>query len=294
VTERLCIDCGKAIVGRSLRCEECKANVRRERDRIANRGKHVAPPRSCKDCGKPIGKYVHRCPECERQDRIAQKRVRREAAQAERKCRSCGGPIEKYRKRCHKSVRDAKRARDRRWIEENRERVRENAKASRRRNYHPEKQREKNQRYRRKPGVRERLNRQSRDTKILRTYGLTPEQYAEMTTGTCPICGKQGKLVLDHCHDTGIARGGLCAACNTGIGYFHDDPERMRRAASYLETSRATLFKTVRNQLFDQLCDLVREARVRDEDATLAHSSDPGSSRTPGLAAGRAAYGPPS
>ena len=53
----------------------------------------------------------------------------------------------------------------------------------------------------------------------------------------CAICGRKSEnlLTVDHDHTTGIIRGLLCKACNTGLGYFHDDPDSLRKAASYLE-----------------------------------------------------------
>lgn len=59
----------------------------------------------------------------------------------------------------------------------------------------------------------------------------------------CAICkrpethyrtGRIRKLSLDHDHDSGHARGFLCAICNTGLSHFGDDPARLRRAARYL------------------------------------------------------------
>jgi hypothetical protein len=73
-------------------------------------------------------------------------------------------------------------------------------------------------------------------------YGLTPEQVALLLaaqSGRCAICKsdkprhKHGWFV-DHDHSTGIARGVLCGACNSGIGFFYDSVESLRNAIDYL------------------------------------------------------------
>ena len=63
----------------------------------------------------------------------------------------------------------------------------------------------------------------------------------------CPICnrtidqiGRKGQKrlqnwVLDHCHETETFRGWLCHHCNTGLGAFKDDVNRVRQAAQYLQ-----------------------------------------------------------
>lgn len=74
----------------------------------------------------------------------------------------------------------------------------------------------------------------------LKEYGLTQEDYDEMNASqgnVCAICGGSSNkpLSIDHCHDTQHIRGLLCTGCNTGLGRFEDDIERLRAAADYLE-----------------------------------------------------------
>lgn len=75
-------------------------------------------------------------------------------------------------------------------------------------------------------------------------YGMTIEDYDLMLAnqgGRCAICesgdsGRKGaRFAIDHNHETGVIRGLLCRACNTGLGLLNDDPERIRNAAKYLE-----------------------------------------------------------
>ena len=42
------------------------------------------------------------------------------------------------------------------------------------------------------------------------------------------------RLVIDHCHDTGVFRGLLCAHCNAGLGYFEDNIDWMDEAIRYV------------------------------------------------------------
>ncbi len=83
-------------------------------------------------------------------------------------------------------------------------------------------------------------------------YGLSLSAYAAMLIaqdGRCKICRDlpQGQsLAVDHDHDCCPAyasqkitcgkcnRGLLCKRCNTGIGYFLDEPARLLAAAKYL------------------------------------------------------------
>lgn len=85
------------------------------------------------------------------------------------------------------------------------------------------------------------------DRRILRTYGITREQYDAMFEaqgGVCALCfepetntykGRVRALSVDHDHRTGAVRALLCSTCNRGIGLLGDDPELLRRAADYLD-----------------------------------------------------------
>ncbi len=75
-------------------------------------------------------------------------------------------------------------------------------------------------------------------------YGLTQEQYEVMLEecrGRCQICGESKSLNVDHCHTTGVVRGLLCTACNTGLGKLGDSVERLQLAIEYLDGKPARL-----------------------------------------------------
>lgn len=80
-------------------------------------------------------------------------------------------------------------------------------------------------------------------------YGIEPSELVRMIRaqdGKCALCGKAPRrratggrpdgLHVDHCHKTGTVRGLLCAHCNTSLGAFGDDPDRLRAAAAYIES----------------------------------------------------------
>jgi len=68
-----------------------------------------------------------------------------------------------------------------------------------------------------------------------RIYGISIEEVlALLAIKNCQICGREGKLHIDHCHETGKVRGVLCLACNTGLGNFKDDVAMLDKAKQYL------------------------------------------------------------
>jgi hypothetical protein len=81
---------------------------------------------------------------------------------------------------------------------------------------------------------------------VLKKFGLTPAQHAEVLTKqnhSCAICGTPSKqfkkgLHADHDHATGAFRGMLCVKCNLALGLFKDDATRLKEAANYLRTRK--------------------------------------------------------
>lgn len=73
-------------------------------------------------------------------------------------------------------------------------------------------------------------------TKTLNKFNLTIENYKELISNGCLICGKfDGELHIDHCHKSNKFRGILCENCNHGLGLFKDNPDNLLKAAHYLE-----------------------------------------------------------
>ena len=85
--------------------------------------------------------------------------------------------------------------------------------------------------------------RDTRNYDLLSRYGILEEDYDNMLLEQnfcCAICLKPAsleyrRLCVDHVHSTGKVRGLLCSACNTAIGKFQDDIERMESAINYLK-----------------------------------------------------------
>jgi hypothetical protein len=95
------------------------------------------------------------------------------------------------------------------------------------------------------------------------THGIREPEYLkllEKQNGCCAICGTddpspKDRLVIDHCHKTLEIRGLLCCRCNSGIGYFFDDPERLINAAHYVRTARTGVMSLTRRGAKRKLCE---------------------------------------
>jgi len=82
---------------------------------------------------------------------------------------------------------------------------------------------------------------------INKKFGLSTEQYESMVVaqkGQCALCPQvdlpEKRLAIDHDHKTGKIRALLCDRCNRGIGFFDEEPKRLRAAAEYIETHNLT------------------------------------------------------
>jgi Recombination endonuclease VII len=137
------------------------------------------------------------------------------------------------------------------WLCFDCKRSRERAYGRRYREKHPEQKRQSGRKYARKDEVR-----QLRSELMLKAkYGLTPEAFSAKLAaqgGKCPFCAdgtEVEKWDVDHdhycCPDAQTCgrclRDILCHKHNIGLGYWDDDPERLREAADYIEAWRAII-----------------------------------------------------
>lgn len=86
----------------------------------------------------------------------------------------------------------------------------------------------------------------SKRASLKKKFGLSLEEWdrrKRQQDDRCIICrslfgvesNKDTRACVDHCHATGKIRALLCGRCNLGLGKFRDNPETLRKAASYLE-----------------------------------------------------------
>ena len=88
----------------------------------------------------------------------------------------------------------------------------------------------------------EEVKRSARNSHLVRTYGITIDQYEELLKKQdykCGVCLRHKDefnkaLAVDHNHSTGEVRGLLCQHCNQRVIGRHKEPELFRRAWQYL------------------------------------------------------------
>jgi len=83
--------------------------------------------------------------------------------------------------------------------------------------------------------------------KLKLRYNLSDKELDNfLLQSECEICnisfssygsGHNRHKCLDHDHETGEARGILCNACNSALGYFQDKPEIIMKAVKYLQNN---------------------------------------------------------
>lgn len=108
-------------------------------------------------------------------------------------------------------------------------------------------------------------------------YGLPIDEQKRLREAGCAICSTPEsslgrKLNADHDHKTGEFRGFLCTLCNSGLGFFRDDLERMRAAIRYLE-EHSTRAPRPRQHAVDPVEKLI-ERRFAKMSAAIAPALD--------------------
>ena len=158
-------------------------------------------------------------------------------------CKKCGIEIFGHglKEYCGKCRKEVKKTNGQKWKENNRERLREDAKIYAEQN--KTKRTVYRKKYEQRPEVKERIKQNLFKNKLKREYNLTIEDYSEFVgsqNGCCAICGRHQsifgkKLDIDHCHINGIVRGLLCNQCNQALGLFKDNIDILASAISYLQ-----------------------------------------------------------
>jgi hypothetical protein len=73
---------------------------------------------------------------------------------------------------------------------------------------------------------------------LKRRYGLNADEYNNLLSKGCEVCGSFEKLCVDHCHETGKVRGCLCNSCNVALGHMKDDPKLVQQLLNYIEVHK--------------------------------------------------------
>jgi len=66
-------------------------------------------------------------------------------------------------------------------------------------------------------------------------YGLDIEEVKKF--GKCPICELEKRLVVDHCHKTGLVRDFICYSCNSVLGHI-ENRDKLKSFFLYIKKHR--------------------------------------------------------
>lgn len=198
-------------------CKECHNEYQRIRyleklgkwKRTVRAEKREADPKRCVKCGKtkPLSEYtIHNA----------------EKGQHRNFCHECE---KKWIRKYHKTPQGKDKRKE--WVGQNKEKIEAYYEL-----YHND------------PEKRKASKTYQRKYWLMKQFGITPDDYDRMLNeqnGGCAICdsdksGNRSKnFMIDHDHETGKVRGLLCYRCNQAIGAFDDNPDLLRKAATYLE-----------------------------------------------------------
>jgi hypothetical protein len=74
---------------------------------------------------------------------------------------------------------------------------------------------------------------------LKRLYGLSLDDYKELTASGCEVCGSFDRLCVDHNHTSGKVRGCLCSKCNQALGLLKEDTNSIKQLLKYMEKHHA-------------------------------------------------------
>ncbi len=68
-------------------------------------------------------------------------------------------------------------------------------------------------------------------------YKMTDEEIEiHLSLTNCQSCGREMKVVADHCHTSGKYRGSICQPCNKIVGICGEDIEVLKSIITYIES----------------------------------------------------------
>ncbi len=114
----------------------------------------------------------------------------------------------------------------------------------------------------------------NRERSPIRTLPRAQRPLKDTIPSACPICLKPASaFVADHCHASGKSREWLCGLCNSGLGFFKDNPEALERAAAYLRKHAPAPDATV----WTSVVETYRAKHPKASSVTQATQAEPSS-----------------